>query len=196
MSHNHSLGPEGGEAIAAATSDHASLTALNMENNGLCGLNRSGQGAFTTAAIVEIAQSVARSPITSLSLASNALSDAGALALVDSLRSAVACKVAKLDLRDNNIRVDGGKALAALISAMPTLLELNLRGNKLCGISLDARTQKQVGSFATEAILSLAEAVRSAGALRELNLEENFVDADLRATLEQACKGSQLRLHV
>ena len=195
LSNNHAFGPDGGTAIAAATSEHASLTELNLENNGLCGLNRSGQGSFTSTAISAIIDRVAQSPITSLSLASNALSDAGTLALVESFRAASACAIAQLDLCDNNIRVEGGKALAALISGMPTLAELNLRGNRLCGVSLDVRTQKRTGQYTAEAILGLADATRGSKGLRVLNLEENLIDSPSRAALEEA-KPTQLLLRV
>ena len=113
--------------------------------------------------------------------------------LAQSFERSPTCRIARLDLRDNNVRVEGGKALAALIGGMPSLTALDLSANRLCGVSVDARTKKRVGNYSGEAVLSLAAAVGSGGSLCELKLGDNCVDEEGKAALERA-KGAGLKL--
>jgi len=68
------LGPEGLSTLAAAAVASTSLTALNVDNNAVCGVNDFGQGTFNTDGLEALGAALeAKQQLTKINLSNNAL---------------------------------------------------------------------------------------------------------------------------
>ena len=70
----------------------------------------------------------------------------------------------ELYLREKNIGVEGGLLLAYLVPAMGGLTTIDLSENQLCGVN-----DRGIGSYTTEGITAIADALRVNGSLTEVS---------------------------
>jgi hypothetical protein len=89
----------------------------------------------------------------------------GIIAIADAIPDMRA--LTKLDVSENNLHVDGGKALAAGIKGNQVITELNIAGNALGTESEYPHNSDMSG------VTALADAIPDMGALTSLNLSSN-----------------------
>jgi hypothetical protein len=73
----------------------------------------------------------------------------------------------KFDISSNNIRAEGGKALAAVLKGNQVITEFNLGGNSL--------GYNSAGNGDTSGVIAIADAIPDMGALTSLNLASNAI---------------------
>ena len=112
--------------------------------------------------------------ITQLSLYSNQIGDAGAIALADSLKGIT--NITKLDLHNNEIGEAGAKALAESLKDNPNITVLYLWGNK-------------IGDAGAKA---LVEGLKDNPNITELSLGDNQIGEEGAIALAESLKGSQI----
>ena len=69
----------------------------------------------------------------------------------------------ELYLREKNIGVEGGLLLAYLVPAMGGLTTIDLSENQLCGVN-----DRGIGSYTTDGITAIADALRVNGGLTKV----------------------------
>jgi hypothetical protein len=91
-----------------------------------------------------------------------------------------------LSLKGNNLRADGGKALAESLKSNQVVTELNVAGNFL---GLDSR-----GGTDTSGVSALANVIPDMGALIKLDISSNIIRAEQKGGLQRICVASGIEL--
>jgi hypothetical protein len=103
---------------------------------------------------------------------------AGIIALSDAIKDMRA--MTKFDISSNDIRADGGKALAEGLKGNQVIKELNFSGN---GLGYNSN-----GDTDTSGIIAIADVIPGMGALCSLDLSRNNIFADGVAFITAALK--------
>eukprot|EP00966_Prymnesium_polylepis_P244083 5644841-Prymnesium_polylepis.1 len=130
--------------LTADLTVRGSLTQINLSHNGLCGvweeLSICGvwptrKGTYTSEGIKAIAHAIG-----------------------------ISRSLTQIDLSDNQLRVEGGKAIAAGLAVSPwSLTQINLSGNQLCGLNFHGN-----GTYTAEGIKAIADAIRVSRSLTQV----------------------------
>ena len=171
LSHNK-IEDEGAIAIGHALRDNADCKMQTLELV-KCGM-RAG-GAKALAAFCAVSAS-----LTKILVGGNGLGDEGTIILCDALRESTVSKVEELNLRNNFIRPDGAKAIAALCAVRGSLTKLNLiRG-------FDLVSGHQLGD---EGTIILCDALRESTVsnVEELDLQYNQIGPNGAKAIAALC---------
>ena len=166
---NNKIGPVGANAVAAMVAATGSLTSINLSRNILTNYGRDMTGVTELATALGV-----NGGLTALDLSSNYLKDEGVSAVGEAIQSNKETKLSSLNMGNNNIGPWGAKSVAAMVVVTGGLTSLNLAQNQLCGIWTDWRGDKQ-GTYTTEGITAIADALRVNGALTSLDLSSNLL---------------------
>ena len=83
------------------------------------------------------------------------------------------------------------KSLPVLTWALAPVSQLNLAGNKLCGVYIDNRTFELKGTYTAEGIQAIADALKGNGALTRLDVRYNSMKDEGVKLLRDAVKGRE-----
>jgi hypothetical protein len=129
-------------------------------------------GALGPAAAHSLADVMQRSSsLTQLSLSSTYIAPNAATLLTSSLGTSVALR--SLELRYNDLRAEGLVVLAEALRANQSLTDLVLAGNTLCNVQAVGGGME--GAFTAEGVNALADALRMNTGLRSLDLHHNEI---------------------
>eukprot|EP00945_MAST-04E_sp_MAST-4E-sp1_P008137 g8137.t1 len=162
-----------GESIGA---NHPSLTYLNLRDNGI--------DAVAGKAIAEGLR--LNRTLTDFDVSKNALYDEGATAISKALTDAKGnTMLINLDLGYNNIKADGGEAVATMLSHNSTLTSVSLAANKLGFKYYDRPARKPVSdnvvqmmphTYSTFGTSAMMRSIRGSSTLISMNLAMNHID--------------------
>ena len=158
------LGPKGAKRVAKAIKKNGALVTVNISNNYL--------HAAGTKVIAEALKDNAI--MTELDISSNAATwdgnKHGDMSGVMDIANAIPTMRAmvKVDISKNNIRAEGGKALAKALQDNQVIQELNIAANNL------GRGPK-TGSTDMSGVIAIADAIPTVGALTSLNISNNML---------------------
>ena len=127
--------------------------------------------------------------LTALDLSSNELKDEGVSAVCEAIQSNKETKLASLNFTYNAIGPVGANSVAAMVSVTGALTSLDLSNNQLCSLDYLGR-----GTFTTEGITAIADALRVNGALTVTNLLGNRLDAESAKMLAEVAKQKGISL--
>jgi hypothetical protein len=142
---------------------------LDLSNNELCGLDRSGRGTYTAEGITAIADALrVNGGLTALNLSRNYLKDEGVSAVCEAIQSNKKTKLASLNMSENCTGPVGAKSVLAMVAVTGGLTSLNLSANQLCGLD-----RYGSGTYTADGITAIADALRVNGALTSVDLRGN-----------------------
>ena len=107
------IGPRGAEEIAQYVSGSRVLTNLDLSSNQLCGIDVYGRGTYDPTGIQALASALGTSVLTVLDLGDNDIRVEGAKALADALKSGK-CVLTECSLLKNDFDVETAKMLAKI----------------------------------------------------------------------------------
>jgi Ran GTPase-activating protein (RanGAP) involved in mRNA processing and transport len=155
------------------------LASLNFESNRIGPV-----GANAVAAMVAV-----NGALTKLSLANNQLEEEGTKAICEALEQNTSLK--ELDISGGYKGSIGGSAgakhVAKMLGVNGGLTSINLSGNRLCGVWTDFRGQQ--GTYTSEGITAIADAMRVNGALIKCDLSNNGMGKEGKASILSAAQG-------
>ena len=93
----------------------------------------------------------------------------------------------KFDISNNDIRSDGGKALANALKDNLVMAELNIASNKL-GYRYSSSTFDMSGASA------IANVIPTMGALSTLDISRNSIPDEQQANLKSICNSKNINL--
>ena len=148
MSHNF-IRAEGMSAVASALKGNVSLTYLDLSSNEICGIAPDGSGKHSCAGLKALSDNIEHTALRTLNLSSNALSSAGAKALVPVVRNGKALR--DLMLVDNNLTFFGLEPLSLLelvsqARHSDSLKMLELGSNHISGVTFRKINPRMVTS--------------------------------------------------
>ena len=193
------VGPEGGAALAAALAQGTGLEDLDLSDNPL-----------TPACGPPLAALLHRHPgLTRLNLNDTGLEDEGVECIADALAAGAAPNLVDLELSQNEITPEAAAKLGAALATRPRLARLNLRDNELesagvvsiaAGLSAAGKgagtswalrevdvSASQVGR---KGAVALAAAVATAPHLSSLALDDNQIAEDGVRSVEEILRGT------
>jgi len=191
--------------MASLISRNDSLTSVDLSHNmGGRGLYQgSGQYEEVTEGISALLDALhpnkSKSAVTSLNLSHNNIKSIGAQLIADALTENYMIRT--LVLSGNQLVMNGPGsmdpsgviAIAGALVSNTTLTSLDLSANQI-GCYKDQYQIVQNEPVALESLISAVE--KSAGNLKELNVELNHVRPELVRKFETACSGKKILLHV
>jgi len=165
------------------------LTSLDLSSNQLSlGLDLHGRGTYTAEGITAIADALrVNGGLTALDLSFNNLMDEGVSEVCEAIQNNKETKLASLNFESNRIGPVGANAVAAMVAVNGGLTSINLSGNRLCGVWTDFRGQQ--GTYTSEGITAIADAMRVNGALIECDLSNNGMGKEGKALILSAAQG-------
>jgi Ran GTPase-activating protein (RanGAP) involved in mRNA processing and transport len=110
----------------------------------------------------------------------------GVIALADAIPDMRALLV--LSLKSNDLRTDGGKALAEGLKGNNVITELDISSNQLC---LDSNYEPDMSG-----VVALANAVPGMGALTKIDLSRNNIPSDQEGRLQRICEAGGTELAI
>ena len=181
---DNELGDEGATILCNALSESTvtKVQELDLSDNDI-----GPDGAKAIAALCAVCASV-----TKILVGANKLGNEGATILCDALRESTVTKVQVLDLRMNDIGLDGAKAVAAMAGVVASVTSVNLSNNALCGLTTDPDSGDVVGTYTAEGIIALADALRVCASLtHETHLDVRYcsLGKEGKAVLRNAVEG-------
>jgi Ran GTPase-activating protein (RanGAP) involved in mRNA processing and transport len=165
--------PIGVIALASAIKDMGALLVLSLNSNslGVDGGKALADGLRGNNVLIEL-------NISDNDLTNYGRDRSGVIALADVIKDMGA--MTKFDISSNNIRAEGGEALAEGLKCNQVIKELNFSGNTL--------GHKSNGVSDTSGIIAIADVIPGMGALFSLNLSRNSIGADGVASITAALK--------
>ena len=179
------LGCDGGYMLAKALTVNTMLTSLDLSWNHLCdsdvvdATKVQGESEVGATVVYEERKMTVREVIKrkypyeepSLWL----VDMSGVIELSESLK--VNKRLKELNLSNNALGPEGGKAIAEALAGNAVLTTLNLARNYLCGLDekQGADSQLDSTSYDPSGIIALAEALAGNAGLTELNVELNYI---------------------
>ena len=191
-----------------------SLSKLNLANNQICGQNKWGNGTYDTAGLAALAKSIGN--LKELNISSNVLKAEGAKILVPALEASGS--LSELDLSGNKLRSEGLSVVSEALKSTSirqlniaennlaynqqgntdmsgvikfaediqdkgSLSKLDISGNRICGLNSIGN-----GTYDTSGLAALAKSI---GNLKELNISNNFLQAEGAKILVPALKDAK-----
>jgi Ran GTPase-activating protein (RanGAP) involved in mRNA processing and transport len=98
--------------------------------------------------------------------------------------------LSKFDISKNNLRAEGGKALAVGLKGNQLVTELNISSNNL-GFNSDADSSGLHFDSGSSGVATIADAISNMRALTKFDISDNILRANGTKVLADALKGNQ-----
>jgi hypothetical protein len=174
--------------LASELPDKVALTSLNISTNKICGTSG---WINPPRANMKVGDLVEGNPVVEGPHSSSGnikvCYTTGVVALADGIKNSEA--LAKFDISDNDIRAEGGKALAEALKGNQVITELSAAGNRLVH-------RVSGGVYVTDmsGVTALAAAIPDMEALTKLNIGRNHIGAEQEQDLQRICVTSGIEL--